>query len=412
MKQNRIILCSALSLLMAGSCSDHDEVTNELPLEPQELTGFRVVAPAFEFDDKDSRLQVDMDGAGFAVKWNGKDTLGIMPSEGAQAPFPLNMVGEVLSSTANFTGGGWALLPSVTYSAYYPYIGDIYLDKNNIPVSYLGQWQQHNADYNNIASYIYMAANAVVPKEGVANFQLKHVGCYTLMEIHTPEPTALSSLLLVVDEPLFVHRGRLNMASPNLVLEPQVKSDTIAFNLEGVETTSEQLTAQLCFMFAPTNLEGKKVKAVLRDADGYEEDIEFAGKNLEAGKAYKFDGLEYVVYTQHEQPAWKYDETQNQFQSGMTAVVTVPKSMKKFVGEGDEMSAYVNGELRGVGKLINNAFYLMVHGDIGENGEVSFQYYNKKKQYLYAAENVVKFNSDMAFGVTDEPEELPLRLMK
>lgn len=412
MKKYRILFISALTLMMAVSCSESEEGIDQIPGQPQELTGFRVEAPAFEYDHPDSRLHVDVSNSGIDIKWNNSDTLGIMPSEGAQAPFPLMMEGQKPDNVAKFTGGGWALRPSVSYSAYYPYIGDIYLVKNAIPVSYLGQWQNSSTDFSYLAPYIYMAANAVTPTEGMADFKLKHVGCYTLFEVNTPEPTALSSIKFVVDEKVLVHEGKLDMSNPNVALIPTVKSDTMLFRLDGVQTTADNLKATLCFMFAPTDLAGKTVKAVLRDADGYEEDLEFAGKNMVAGKAYKYGDLSYVVHTQHPQPNWQFDELHNQFQAGMTSVVTVPKSMQKFVGEGDEMAAYIGGQLRGVGHLIKGSFYVMVHGNIGEVGKVTYKYYNKKKQYIYEATDVVDFNSEKVFGVTDAPAELPLQLVK
>ena len=412
MKKSSILFISALALLMSGSCSDSEEELEQIPGQPQELTKFEVIAPAFELDEPDTRLNVNVSNTGFKIRWTNQDTLGIMPSAGAQAPFPLQMDGKEPSNVAAFDGGGWALRPAVSYSAYFPYVGDIYLDKNNIPVTYKGQWQKSNSDFSYMAPYIYMATNAVTPQEGVARFNLKHVGCYTLFEVNTPEPTAFSSIKFVVDEKVFVEEGKLDMSNSNVVLQPTVKSDTILFRLDGVKTTADNLKATLCFMFAPTQLKGKTVKAVLRDADGYEEDLEFAGKDMVAGRAYKFANLSYVIHTQHEQPSWKYDEALNKYESGMTSVVTVPNSMKKFVSEGDEMSAYIDGQLRGVGKLIKGAFYVMVHGNIGEVGKVSYKYYNQKKKYMYEAVDVVDFNSEKVFGVTDEPAELPLVLVK
>ena len=412
MKKSSILFISALTLLMSGSCSDSEEELEQIPGQPQELTRFEVIAPAFELDEPDSRLNVDVSNTGFKISWTNQDTLGIMPSAGAQAPFPLQMDGKEPSNVAAFDGGGWALRPAASYSAYFPYVGDIYMDKNNIPVTYKGQWQKSNSDYSYMAPYMYMATNAVTPQEGVARFSLKHVGCYTLFEVNTPEPTALSSIKFVVDEKVLVHEGKLDMSNPNVALIPTVKSDTMLFRLDGVQTTADNLKATLCFMFAPTDLAGKTVKAVLRDADGYEEDLEFAGKNMVAGKAYKYGDLSYVVHTQHPQPNWQFDELHNQFQAGMTSVVTVPKSMQKFVGEGDEMAAYIGGQLRGVGHLIKGSFYVMVHGNIGEVGKVTYKYYNKKKQYIYEATDVVDFNSEKVFGVTDAPAELPLQLVK
>ena len=400
-----------LTCLPFVACSSDDDAEDQ-ELLPQELTSIRVVAPDFLFDHS-SRVTPQMTDKGFTISWQTSDTLGIMPYDGAQMPFPItNGITNENSNEAVFNGGSWALKNSKTYAAYYPYIGDIYLNKRNIPVDYTGQWQQKNNDYGHLGPYIYMAANATVPNEGKVQILLQHIGCYALFEINTPEPTKFAALTLTAEEEVFPLRGHLDMAAKQVKLENPELAKEISFNLEGVETTSENLKASLYFMLGPTKLTGKTVTAILRDTDGYEEKIEISGKELLAGKAYRFNDLKYVTYPTYPQPNWSFDDKNNVYQSGMTAVVTVPQAMKKLMGPGDELSAYLNNELRGVGKIIDGAYYMIVHGNIGEKGKVSFKYYNQKKKYLYEAKEVVDFNTDLIFGVTDHPKVLPLEVIK
>ena len=72
--------------------------------------------------------------------WSARDTVGIFPSSGSQVFFVIEGAGG--TSNADFDGGGWAFKVSSKYFSYYPFIGDIYLDRSDIPVSYVGQKQR------------------------------------------------------------------------------------------------------------------------------------------------------------------------------------------------------------------------------------------------------------------------------
>ena len=400
-------------MLPFAACSSDDDVKEDELLVPQELTDIVVKAPPFEYD-RDSRVLPEITNKGFHIKWLSTDTLGILPSTGAQVPFPIkDGMTDADSNNARFTGGGWALNPSTTYATYYPYLGeDIFFERQNVPVDYTGQSQHQNDDYIHVSDYVYMAAAATTPDQGKVTFEMKHVGCIVWFEINTPEPMKFSSMTLKSDEALFVQDALLDLSQTAMNLRVAKKHKEINFDLSGVETTAGNLKANLYFMFAPTDLANKQLTAVVRDVDGYEEEIHFTGKNMLAGKAYKYSKLSFVTYTPQAAPKWSIDDKNSGYQSGMTAVVTVPASMQKFLGANDEMAAYINGQLRGVGKYIDGAFYLIVHGDIGEVGKVTFKYYNTKKQYFYEAKDVVDFNTDTIFGITDNPQQLPLQLKK
>ena len=98
----------------------------------------RVIIRAHDFEweggptTKTSLTVDDVDGAVFA--WAAGDIVGIYPDVGTQVRFPiLEGIGEE-TQVARFTGGGWAVKGAHEYMAYYPFIPNMDLDKEAIPV--------------------------------------------------------------------------------------------------------------------------------------------------------------------------------------------------------------------------------------------------------------------------------------
>ena len=78
------------------------------------------------------------------------------------------MINGVGSNVASFDGGGWSLKQKSTYSCYYPLVGDFYLDRNAIPVSFTNQEQAGVADYNGVS--FYLASEGTSSSEGELRF--------------------------------------------------------------------------------------------------------------------------------------------------------------------------------------------------------------------------------------------------
>ena len=201
MKRMSFLPMGAVVLLLAfTACSE--ELT-EVPSS----TLKQIVMTATDFETEDeSRTNFQITSAGAEFSWAANDTVGIFPNEGAQAYFP--MTSGAGTKSANFTGGGWALKDASTYAAYYPFIGDFYLNKNAIPVDFSGQVQTGDASTAHLGAYDYMAAIPATPKNGNVSFAFKHLGALVQLKLTVPQATTLNSITLTTENNAFAVKKR------------------------------------------------------------------------------------------------------------------------------------------------------------------------------------------------------------
>lgn len=138
-----------LSLLVAiSSCSNEQFETNEAN---EDIDKIKVTVASMN-QREETRTTITKDPNNKTVfVWSSTDEIGIFPNEGNQVGF--SMADGAGSSSAVFTGGGWGLKTSSTYAAYYPLIGEFYLDKTAIPMKYSGQVQKGNGNSDHLAKY-------------------------------------------------------------------------------------------------------------------------------------------------------------------------------------------------------------------------------------------------------------------
>lgn len=245
----------------------------------------QIVMTASDLEPEDgSRTNFKITSAGAEFSWAANDTVGIFPNEGAQAYFP--MTSGAGTKNANFTGGGWALKDASTYAAYYPFIGNFYLDKNAIPVDYTGQVQTDDASTAHLGAYDYMAAAPSTPKNGNVSFAFKHLGALVQLKLTVPQVTTLSSVVLTTENESFTTKGKIDLMKTELAIVPVEKSKSFTVNLKNVSTKAVNQVATIYFMLAPTDLNGKTIKALVQDNKGNSQEVELLGKKFEAGKAY------------------------------------------------------------------------------------------------------------------------------
>lgn len=282
MKKMFFLPMGALLLLLAfTACSE------ELA-EVQSSTLKQIVMTASDFETEDgSRTNFQISSAGAEFSWAANDTVGIFPDEGAQAYFP--MTSGVGTKSANFTGGGWALKDASTYAAYYPFIGDFYLNKNAIPVDFAGQVQTGDASTAHLGAYDYMAAIPTAPKNGNVNFAFKHLGALVQLKLTVPQPSTLASVKLVAETDVFVVKGTVDVmtATPNIT--PKTTNKTVKLNLQNIATTEKNQVITLYMMISPVDLSSQSLKAVVMTDKGVE-NVVLESKNFQAGKAYALSG--------------------------------------------------------------------------------------------------------------------------
>ena len=276
MKIRNLSYYFALSVLFLSACtSDLGNVTEE--------TG-KIVFKAEDFKyETQSRTSFDITDEGAKFTWSEKDTVGIFPDQGSQVYF--SMAAGSGTNTASFDGGGWALKSSSTYAAYYPFKGDIYLDKTAIPVSYVGQKQVGNNSTAHLGAYDYMAAVASTPENGNVNFNFKHLGALVRLNIPIHEAGTLYSVTLHSDQEVFVTKASVDLTATPLKVTPVEKSDQYKIGLNGFTLSESNQTATVYFMLSPIDLSEKNVDILIKSDHG-DYQAEFSGKNFKEGMAY------------------------------------------------------------------------------------------------------------------------------
>lgn len=286
MKTNTLYMLASATLLSVSfaSCTDNAQ---EFDIEqPQALKQIVMTTQDFELE-AGSRTFFDITDDAVKSTWAAIDTVGVFPDEGIQTCFP--MASGAGTKNATFDGGGWALKDGRTYAAYYPCIGKFYLDKNAVPVSYIGQTQTGNASTAHLGAYDYMVATPTTSVFGSAHFTFKHLSALVQLKITIPVPTSLTSVKLVTDTEAFVVKGEVDIMAD----APSIKSVTsvkeIVLNLQEVTTTEDSQVATFYMMIPPVDLSGQTLKAVIVSDKGTQE-IAFEGKNFKAGTAYGLSG--------------------------------------------------------------------------------------------------------------------------
>lgn len=301
---------AAALLLAFVACTD--EVA-ELPVG--ELKQIVMTASDFETENG-SRTNFQITSSGAEFSWAANDTVGIFPNEGAQAYFP--MTSGAGTKSANFTGGGWALKDASTYAAYYPFIGNFYLDKNAIPVDYTGQVQTGDASTAHLGAYDYMAAAPSTPKNGNVVFAFKHLGALVQLKLTVPQATTLNLVTLTTESKVFAVEGKVNIMANTLGITSVTSSKELTLEVKNVTTTKANQVVTLYMMIPPVDLSNNTLKAVVKTSAGSEE-VALDSKNFLAGKAYALNGS-------------LKDKEGNDI-SGSTVKVETAGTLKKLLGD-------------------------------------------------------------------------------
>ena len=280
----------AASMGMLAACSGLNEIDpekNALPEEGElvERVIFEVPAIRFLGEDGETRASLSQEQEGdqdILFGWEATDTVGIYPNQGAQVFF--SMAHGVGTNVASFDGGGWALRENSTYSCYYPFVGNIYLDRNAIPVSFTGQ-EFSPAEQNQAGEQDQTSEQAGLPKFNGTRFYLASEGTTSssgsllfsfnilntvirIKAVGLPAGT-YTKLSLSTDEPLFVQKGSFGLESMKITgktfsnsLEVSLKDFTLS------EASSTENPALIYLTAAPVDLRGKTLTVKVYSSDG------------------------------------------------------------------------------------------------------------------------------------------------
>ena len=311
--KNRILsLLASIALLSLASCTDE---VQELAGEQSQLLK-QIVMTTQDFQlEADSRTVYQIADGAVKCTWAENDTVGVFPDKGGQVYFP--MTSGAGTKNASFDGEGWALKDGRTYGAYYPFIADILLDRNAVPVSYTGQKQVVNGSMAHLGDYDYMVATPTALEFGSAQFMFKHLSALVQLKITLPQPATFTSVKLVTDTKAFAVEGTVDIMADAPSITPVTSSKEFVLNLQDVTTTKENEVVTFYFMLPPADLSEQTLKAVLVSDKGTQ-DIALETRNFKAGTAYAL--------------SWEMEGTAAGYKDG---VVTIAEAgtMKQLLGD-------------------------------------------------------------------------------
>ena len=284
MKNSVLSFLASIALLSLTSCTD----------EVQELAGEQsqvlkqIVMTTQDFQpEADSRTVYQIADGAVKCTWAENDTVGVFPDKGGQVYFP--MISGAGTKNASFDGEGWALKDGRTYGAYYPFIADILLDRNAVPVSYTGQKQVGNGSMAHLSDYDYMVAAPTAPEFGSAQFMFKHLSALIQLKITVPQPATLTSVKLVTENNLFFVEGEVDLMETTPSIAPITPANEIELALQDISTTQANQEVMLYMMIPPTNLRAQTLKAIFQTDKGKEE-VVLDSKNFQSGTIYLLSG--------------------------------------------------------------------------------------------------------------------------
>ena len=272
------------SICILAACSGFEQIEPQISNQEEDLIEKVVfeVLPIKDGDDVETRASA-IPGANnkVAFGWEITDTVAIFPNSGSQVYFTIDE-SNVGKSTASFDGGGWALKTNHAYISYYPFVGDIYLKRNKIPVSFTGQKQIGAVGPLNGARY-FLASEPASSENGVLRFSYNTLN--TIINVNATLPAGTyTKASLTVSDPLFVEEGYYSLDDQTIVGTKY--STMLKMDLEDV-TLTQNGVLPIYFMSAPVNLKDKQVTVKVISSDGKKyECVKTPSKPYDAGTRY------------------------------------------------------------------------------------------------------------------------------
>lgn len=252
------ILMLGAAILIAGCSAKIDNVGSIVPVQVSEVS---FTLPEIPFiDDVQTKvgfsLPTDND---LHLNWTASDTLGVYPESGAQIFY---IISDIYNAV--FDGGGWALKNEMDYWSYIPFIGNMYVDKTKMPVSFKGQTQNGSgAPQEAIRSYLVSKGEV---SGSTMTFNYSSVNCYLRVRATLPAGNYKQMVLQVAD-PLFVETGTVDLTAATPEISGKTFSRSLSLKLDNFsQAGSGELVAFVTM--APVDLSGKQVSVFFVDDSG------------------------------------------------------------------------------------------------------------------------------------------------
>ena len=249
----QFIVCAAICTVAMCLCCTRTPLEDEIRSVSFNVEPFKVI----EEDGSYNRTRTNFldDGTGTFL-WASGDTVGIYPNTGSQVYFKLNVGND--ATHAEFDGGGWEFKAGSTYYSYYPFIGNIYLKRDHIPVSYLGQKQVGTSDHSHIGPFDFMYSPGVPVQGGDLDFSYSHLSCIIRLRVVLPAGT-YKKLAITAPGQSFITKGYYNLTSSQPVIIPTEHSNQLMIDLESITTTGNSSEFVVYLMSAPVDLTGTQI---------------------------------------------------------------------------------------------------------------------------------------------------------
>ena len=302
MKYTYLLMATSIGLLVGCSQVEQNfsDVNSRSDGDLVEKVIFEVL-PIKDGDDPETKASAVPNGGSVGFVWEATDTVGIYPDKGSQVYF--NIEDGVGTSSVSFTGGGWALKQNSTYVSYYPFVGDIYLKRDKIPVSFIGQ-KQIGTTSPFVGARYYLATGASTSENGVLRFSYSTLN--TIINVNATLPAGTyTKASLTIEEPLFVEEGTYSL--DDRVIVGSKFTNTLEIDLKNVTLTQEGVLP-IYIMSAPVDLKNKEVTVKVISSDGQRyECVKTPSKAYEAGTRYGLtcDNMEEVSIINFADPAVK-----------------------------------------------------------------------------------------------------------
>ena len=320
----------AASVGLFAACSDLSEMDFHEKTEVGNLVEqviFEVPEiRSFGEDEIETRSSLSQDGDNsIQFSWEAADTVGIYPEKGSQVFF--EMVDGVGTNVAHFDGGGWALRENSLYSCYYPFVCDMKLNRDAIPVSFTGQEQKGVSTYDGMR--FYLASQGSSSSSGSLRFIFSMLNTVIRIKAIGLPAGTYSKLTLTTDEPLFVQQGTFGLN--DMSITGKTYSNALEISLKGfklTETSTEQNPVLFYLASAPVDLRGHTVTIRAFSDDGsIFKCVKTPTKAYEAGT---WGGLKCLM----ENESVKYTKASS-FTTGGTYLIVDADDQKLFKGASD-----------------------------------------------------------------------------
>lgn len=280
----RLLIPAFLVLLWSCNAIDYSSYIDDNKVEQVSMS----MAP-FEDEEEggsETKASIWIEGTTRHIAWEDTDEVGIFPDAGGyQLGFSLE--GQGGKTNADFDGGGWALLTTAKYAAYFPFRFEN-KDRSKIPVSYLGQVQTGEFNTSHLGPYTFCASVPTPCVNRRVNFTLDQIGTLVWFTLTMPVAATYKEVSLVTDDNLFVASGTYSLVEGSTYeITPTSMAKAVKIDLNNVTTTAPNQAINVFMMVAPTDLTDHSYKLYVKSSAGlfYSADLSDKNKVFSKGKA-------------------------------------------------------------------------------------------------------------------------------